>query len=229
MYNNQNNSVMKKKNYLWSVLIMVLTVTLCLGLTSCNPEEDDEVSVLQPTLNVSGDGGSPSVTIKSNTSWIITGNPDWATPSQLSGKDDATIQINVKRNSDTVNPRSCTFTIIAGSAQATISISQEKGSRDYSVVGTTWSRTYTYENGVSETISISFSTRTATYNYTMTQGTQSLSDYATYTYNQSVDFIIMTPDNAEKHGVLECKIIDGIKMQVTNKDNRDSTFELYKQ
>jgi len=44
MYNDLKSTVMKKKNYLWSLLTLVTMAMLSLGLSSCSNNDDDDVT-----------------------------------------------------------------------------------------------------------------------------------------------------------------------------------------
>lgn len=85
-----------------------------------------------------------------------------------------------------------------------------------------WTFTNTYQQGdetVTEDYSISFAEATATYQvlYTYRKGsqTQSVSDFANYTYTYSDGLVVMKPQSAN-YAYLEGKITSNVKMEVKN-------------
>lgn len=115
---------MKIKSLLWSLLAMVMAVSLSYSFTSCgSDEEEDEVSVAMPSVMFEKDGGSSVVPITCNTSWTVTGNPAWLTVMPSSGKGNGTISLMAQKNTDK-NSRNCVLYISAGKASATIAVNQ---------------------------------------------------------------------------------------------------------
>lgn len=70
MYNNLKFAVMKKKDYIWSLLTLVIVAMLSLGLSSCG--DDDEDDELEQTENISSQ--DPEGTIVLNMSSGASGN-----------------------------------------------------------------------------------------------------------------------------------------------------------
>ena len=116
---------MKKKNFFWSVLALVLVSVSSVTLSSCG-DDKDEVSASPSSLNIDGTGGSQVVTIKSNTNWVVTGTSSWLNVSSMSGSGNGQITLSASNN-ETGQNRSCTLTIIAGDAQTSVSVSQGPG------------------------------------------------------------------------------------------------------
>lgn len=125
MYNNQNNSVMKKKNFFWSLMAFVMTATLSVGLTSCNDDDDepDSVSVSMPAVNFGESGGSQVIQITSNAKWTISGAPTWLTVAPMQGSGNGSISINASTNTEK-GSRNCTLFVNAGSASTMIMVTQ---------------------------------------------------------------------------------------------------------
>lgn len=112
------------KKFLWSALAIMMVSALSIGFTSCGDDDDpDEVSVGTSMANFVKDGGSQVVNIMSNTNWTVSGAQSWVQVSPMTGSHNGMISINVGKNTGAF--RSCTLIIQAGSASASISISQE--------------------------------------------------------------------------------------------------------
>ncbi len=112
------------KKILWSALAIMMVSALSIGFTSCGDDDDpDEVSVGTSMANFVKDGGSQVVNIMSNTNWTVSGAQSWVQVSPMTGSHNGMISINVGKNTGAF--RSCTLIIQAGSASASISISQE--------------------------------------------------------------------------------------------------------
>ena len=116
---------MKKSNFLLNVLPIILAAMLSINLTSCR--EDDRVSTGNPSVSFSGNGGSQSVSISSNTSWTISGMPGWLSVSPTQGTKDGNIIIVANENTSSTS-RNCTLSIVAGTASTSIFVTQDPGS-----------------------------------------------------------------------------------------------------
>ena len=116
---------MKKKNFLWSMLAIVMAATLSIGLSSCKKDDPDPdmVSVSLPSVNFQESGGTQSVPITSNTNWTVSGNPSWLTVAPISGSGNGSVMLTAQANTE--SSRSCVLYVQAGTASAVISVTQE--------------------------------------------------------------------------------------------------------
>ena len=99
----------------------------CVLFTACpdKDDNDDYVKVSQSQVSFEGDGGSITVSIQSNTAWMISGVPRWLTVSPSQGSGDAIVSISATASTTS---RSQTLTITAGDAVTYIYVSQGQGS-----------------------------------------------------------------------------------------------------
>ena len=88
------------------------------------PETKDEVSVSPASVAFESDGGTFRVAVTTNAAdYTVSGNPDWLTVAK-NGK-----ELSLTAAQNTVNEaRSCTLTVTAGKATASIAVSQKAGS-----------------------------------------------------------------------------------------------------
>ena len=88
------------------------------------PETKDEVSVSPSTVAFEGEGGTFRVAVTTNVAdYSVSGNPDWLNV----GKNGSELTLTAAAN--TVNEaRNCNLTVKAGTATASISVSQKAGS-----------------------------------------------------------------------------------------------------
>ena len=116
---------MKKKDFLWSLLAIVMAATMSVGLSSCDKhhEEDDEVTVYPPSVSFSADGGQQMINVKSNTKWTVTGMMTGVTIMPTQGTGDGTITLIATENTEK-SSRNGMFYINAGEASATINVNQ---------------------------------------------------------------------------------------------------------
>lgn len=116
---------MKKKNFIWSMLAIVMAATLSIGLSSCKKDDPDPdmVSVSLPSVNFQESGGTQSVPITSNTNWTVGGNPSWLTVTPMSGSGNGSIMLTAQANTEE-SGRNCVLFIQAGSAKDMISVNQ---------------------------------------------------------------------------------------------------------
>ena len=113
-----------KKDYFWSLLVVMMASLLSVGFSSCRGHHDpDEVTVYPPAVSFNSDGGQQPVTIQSNTKWTITGMINGITFMPTTGKGDATITLIATENTDKTS-RNGYFMVNAGDASASISVSQ---------------------------------------------------------------------------------------------------------
>ena len=116
---------MKKKNYLFKLLSMTMVAVMSVGFMGCGSDDSsdpDNVSVSQSSANFMESGGSQSISIKSNTNWTVSGAPAWLMVSPVSGSGNGTINLMAQTNTDAA--RQATLYINAGSASATVLVSQ---------------------------------------------------------------------------------------------------------
>lgn len=122
---------MRKKNFIWSMLAIVMAATLSVGLSSCGGDDPDPdmVSVSLPSVNFQESGGTQSVPITSNTNWTVGGNPSWLTVTPMSGSGNGSIMLTAQANTEN-NSRSCVLYVQAGTASTVITVTQTKGEDD---------------------------------------------------------------------------------------------------
>lgn len=83
-------------------------------LSSC--KKDPELSVSVNQISFTAEGESASLKVKSNTDWVITGNPSWLSVSPFSGSENGTVVIAAQQNLET-NSRECTLAISSDDAE----------------------------------------------------------------------------------------------------------------
>lgn len=109
---------MKKKDYLRSMLAIVMAATMSMGLSSCflfpgDDDEDPELKVLPEKLDFGVSADSKSFSITSNVGWTVVANKDWITVSQPSGNDNGTVSVDVEENKEFGEKRTGIITITA--------------------------------------------------------------------------------------------------------------------
>lgn len=116
MYHNFKITVMKKKDYLWSLLVIVMAATLSVGLSSCK-DDDDNPYLEEPTpsnFEIEIEGESDKYfDIKSNVNWKVSSDKTWikVRQGQEEGGDNATIYFSVEKNENYGDARKGTITI----------------------------------------------------------------------------------------------------------------------
>ena len=108
-----------KRNRLSRIWILVIGVTAVLGLfPTCAEETPIEGFVgstdflnVPPTVNLSGNQTSAQFSITSNSSWTVSGAPDWFRISPSSGNGDATVSITAEANPSSLQSRSATLVV----------------------------------------------------------------------------------------------------------------------
>ena len=103
---------MKKKNYLWSLLTIVMAATMSVGLSSCSKDKEDPKLSVTGSVNIEANGnviGDIIVTAE-NTDWSVdvTNGRDWLTALKNGNK----VSFSAKENSET-NDRTGTIVITA--------------------------------------------------------------------------------------------------------------------
>jgi len=92
---------MKKKDFLWSLLAIVMVSLMSVALVSCSDDDDpDKVSVSMPSVNFGDYGGSQSIQVLSNTKWTVSGNPGWLTVSPMQGSSNGAFSLTATANTD---------------------------------------------------------------------------------------------------------------------------------
>ena len=116
---------MKKKEFLWSIQAIMMATMLSVGVISCGgDDEDDTVSVSMTSLSFGESGGSQSIQVMSNTSWTVSGAPDWLTIAPSQGSGTSAFLVNASANTDK-NGRNCALVVSAGNATPiTITVNQ---------------------------------------------------------------------------------------------------------
>lgn len=111
------------KKFLLSSLVLLMGSMLSVSLTSCGGDDDpDNVAVGSPMVSLSQTGGSQSIAITSNTNWTVSGAPSWLMVSPMTGSGNGTITVSASENTESA--RTASLTVQAGSAMATIQVTQ---------------------------------------------------------------------------------------------------------
>ena len=99
-------------------------IAACLLLFSCKKEEKvTELSVSSRAVSFTADAGEQTVTITSNSSWMVASTASWFTVSPTSGSGDGSFKIAVGAN-DGFEVRSADVTVTAGDKTQTVKVSQ---------------------------------------------------------------------------------------------------------
>ena len=151
MFNNFKITVMKKKDFLWSLLAIVMAATLSVGFISCGDDDDDPPV---PTLTASGsisidEKGTTSgeiIVTAENTDWSVdvTNGKDWLTAYKNGNK----VSVSAKENTETTDRTG----IIVVTATADSRLSQtfsitQKGASAYITVNGSTSGEHTFPGG----------------------------------------------------------------------------------
>jgi len=104
---------MKKVLLLLSTFIIVL---------SCKKEP--YLSINPTVINCEAKTGSSSLSLSCNTTWTVSGIPDWITLKPANGEGDATVIVEYQANSQETE-RSSTLTFNAGAATVSLVVSQK--------------------------------------------------------------------------------------------------------
>ncbi len=104
---------MKKVLLLLSTFIIVL---------SC--EKEPYLSINPNVVNCDAKSGSSSISLSCNTTWTVSGIPDWITLKPANGEGDVTVIVEYNANTQETD-RSSTLTFNAGSATVSLVISQK--------------------------------------------------------------------------------------------------------
>lgn len=134
------------KNLFYAVVLLAIAFvgfssSMCGDDPTPSPSTQYYVNVDQSEVAFEANGGSATVLVKSNTSWKISGIPDWLTVSPASGANDAAITLTATASSTT---RNCTLLISTGTTSASINVSQNAtppGPNDDLLVGIWCGRT----------------------------------------------------------------------------------------
>jgi len=132
MYNNLNNAIMKKRNYLWSALAFFLAATLSVGFMSCGGDDNDEpeptpvpLTVSPSTINLASNAGAQgSFTVNCKGSWVATCTEAWISLSMTSGTDVGAIIVTASTENPNSAERTATITIKSGSETGYVSVKQ---------------------------------------------------------------------------------------------------------
>ena len=112
---------MKQKPFFKPTIWLLATCVIL--LSSC--KKDPELTVSTNQISFSANGESVSLKVKSNTSWIITGNPSWLTVSPSTGSENANVVFAAQQNSETTS-RKCVITISTDDAEVIQTINVEQ-------------------------------------------------------------------------------------------------------
>ena len=88
---------MKKSNLWFSTIVMCVMCVICI---SCSEEEEEPYLILKPvsiSLKSTGEASEPLV-IESNSSWKVTTNESWLTPSKTEGNGNAIVDLKADPN-----------------------------------------------------------------------------------------------------------------------------------
>lgn len=102
---------MKKKNYLWSLLTIVMAATMSAGLSSCSKDKDPELSVTgSVTIEANGNVIGDIIVNAEHTDWSVdvTNGRDWLTAYKNGNK----VSVSAKENNET-NDRSGSIVVTA--------------------------------------------------------------------------------------------------------------------
>ena len=131
MYHNLNSTIMNKKNYFWSLLAIVMAVTLSVGFISCGGGDDESKStpvpltVLPTNINLTSNAGAQSsFTISCKGSWVATCSETWISLSMTSGTDQGAIIVTASTENPNSTERSATITVKAGNETGYVSVKQ---------------------------------------------------------------------------------------------------------
>ena len=136
---------MKKKDFLWSLLAIVMAATLSVGLSSCK-DDDPELTVSPLDINFNADGGSKSVTVTvKETDWSIevTRGDEWLT----ANKNGNQASLRASKNEGT-QERTGSVRITAtadGKLSYTVNVTQEAANGSILIDGTSSSANRTFE------------------------------------------------------------------------------------
>ena len=118
---------MKKANFLWSLLAILMATTMSVGLSSCSSDdEDDEVQVAITQVTMDKNGGTQVVPVTSNTKWTAMSSASWLTVAPMQGSNNGSIMLTAQANTEGQS-RSTVVSITAGNASAMIMVSQDGG------------------------------------------------------------------------------------------------------
>lgn len=109
----------------FKLLGVAVICTAVLSVQGCK-DDDPKLSVDVTELSFSSSAESSTITVNSNTSWVITGYPGWVSVSPSSDKDVKVVVVAVNENT-TKSERKCTLTVSSRSGKIvkTVQINQE--------------------------------------------------------------------------------------------------------
>lgn len=125
MYNNQNNSIMKKQNYLWSVLTFIMVAMLSFGFMSCGGKDNDDpepaptptptsvsLSVSPSDINLTSNAGAQgSFIVACTNDWTVSCSESWITISPSNGSGSGTISVTASTENPNRSERTATITV----------------------------------------------------------------------------------------------------------------------
>lgn len=86
---------MKKKDFYWSLLSIIMMALLSVGISACgDDEEDPTLTVDKQTVSFSSGGGNVVINVMSNTDWSVTGGDSWLIVTKSSDAVNLTAQKN---------------------------------------------------------------------------------------------------------------------------------------
>ena len=132
MYNNPNNAIMKKRNYLWSLLVLMMATALSVGFMSCGGSDNNEpepapvpLTVSPSTINLASNAGAQgSFTVNCKGSWVATCTEAWISLSMTSGTDIGAIIVTASTENPNSAERTATITIKSGDETGYVSVKQ---------------------------------------------------------------------------------------------------------
>lgn len=126
---------MKKKEFLWGVLALVMVSLLSIGFSSCGDKDDDDfipvvntkLTVSPTTVSLLGEKGSTAtLSVKSTGTWELSGCPNWLHASASGGVGDTQITLTALEANDVSDEdRTATLTFTSNGENATVSVSQK--------------------------------------------------------------------------------------------------------
>jgi len=131
-----------KKDFLWSLLAIMMVTMLNAGLSSCKKDDPDpELSVSTNSIKfASAASGSQTFSVSSNVGWTINANPSWLTVNPTTGSGNGVVSASVTESTEFAD-RTGSITIISteGGIIKTIDVTQEGMKASLSVSPTSFS------------------------------------------------------------------------------------------
>ena len=102
--------------------VLLLLLSTFIIVLSC--EKEPYLSINPNVVNCDAKSGSSSISLSCNTTWTVSGIPDWITLKPANGEGDVTVIVEYNANTQETD-RSSTLTFNTGSATVSLVISQK--------------------------------------------------------------------------------------------------------